>query len=329
MSPDPFFQPDAYPAFASCSEAQGCNAAGGFCGACIDPECLRVDPDGSVRVGLSTTPEEWFAVLHALGPVLHLTRNTVAVLGQIASVPALTDWRKPSLPREKSGRFAPNLAEYARIWAVREPSPFGPAYGFEACDVSGHAFHRFVLTAPANRECFERFVTEHQSPPEQAATWFPPNYAANSRRQRALNHRIPFLRSRHARDAEATRSLTREMIPALFQVAAAQNLALRTTHYTPALVRTAVWTPQTREHSGVHSEVNFIHGEQAGLHLLVSAIGSAWLWQSHCTRCDQNHWTVELGDIRDGIALAISAGEGRFESTWREILSALLRRAAH
>jgi hypothetical protein len=326
MSPDPFFQPGV---LWNQSASEHCHSncrergPGGFCSACIHPACLRIADDGTVRVGLSAAPEDWFTMLPALGNVLHLTRNAVAVLGQIAPVPTLFDRRNPVLPRDAAGTFTPNLAEHASLWAVREPSPLGPAYGFETRDVSGHAFQRIVLTAPANRELFERFVTDHQSPPNEAAHWFPPNHAASAQRQRALARRIPFLRAQFARPAPSVRALPPRAAAHLFAAAAKQSLPLRTTHYTPALVRAATWTPQTREISSPTNDVEFIHGEASGLHLFPSAIASVWLWQGRCDCCDKQHWTVEIGDALDRIALAITVGDSRLESDWRELLTAV------
>lgn len=328
MSPDPFFQHDALvgqPALARCSWHCHCREEGGFCGARIHPECLRLGLDGSVRVGLSASPEVWFATLNALGRVLHLTRNEVAVFGQIGSVPALHDWHNPVLPRNANGGLSPNLAEHASLRAVREPSPLGPAYGFEACDVSGQAFQRIVLTAPANRELFEHFVTDHQSPSDEAAHWFAPNHSASTRRRRALAGRIPFLRSRHASGAGLVRALSAGDISQIFSAAAKLNLPVRTTHYTPALVRAAVWTPELREPQDSHTKVEFFHSAETGLHVFLPAIASVWLWQGRCDCCAEEHWTVEIADKNEHVALTITVGDARFESDWREMLSALVK----
>lgn len=327
MSPDPFFQPEAFgtqPIITACDgSCHGCRHSG-FCGACIHPQCLRIGNDGAVRVGLSAAPEDWFATLTELGSVLHLSRNEVAVLGQFGPVPALCDWRNPVLPRDAAGRFAPNLAECAGLWAVREPSPVGVAYGFEMRDVAGLAFQRLVLTAPANRDLFELFVTDHQSPPEEATGWFSPNHAASAQRRRALSGRIPFLRAQHRAGATHVRRLSSELLPEIFNAAARTGLPLRTTHYTAALVRAAIWTPQTREVSAADNRVEFISGSQAGLHLFTAAISEVWLWQGPCDCCANQHWTLEIADHHDRIALAITVGEAQMESAWREILAALI-----
>lgn len=325
MSPDPFFQPDAIVQpmpIAVCGADCGCGP-GGFCGARIHPDCLRISGDGAVRVGLSAAPEDWFAALPKLGRVLHLSRNDVAVLGQISAVPALSDWRNPVLPRDGSGSFTPNLAEHASLWAVREPSPVGLAYGFEVRDVSGQAFQRIVLTAPANRDWFERFVTEHQSPPEEAVTWFSPNHVASAQRRRALTGRIPFLRAQLANGAPHVRRLPPELLPEIFRAVIHRQLPLRTTHYTPALVRAVIWTPQVHELSSVTATVEFFSGDQTGLHLFPAAISEVWLWQGRCDCCANQHWTIEIADRNGHIALAITVGEASWELAWREMLTAM------
>jgi hypothetical protein len=326
MSPDPFFQSNAFAAqqvFAQCNLHCRCRGQSGFCGACIHPECLRLGADGSVRVALSAAPEDWFAALTALGSVLQLTRNNVAVLGQIAPIPALHDWRNPVLPRDASGGFAPNLAEHAQFWAVREASPLGPAYGFEVCDVSGHAFQRIVLTAPANQELFERFVTDHQSPPEEVTSWIAPNHSASAQRRRGFDERISFLRTRAKSGADGVRRLSTERLSPLLAAVVAAGLPLRTTHYTPALLRSVIWTPQSVESSAAGEAVWFVHGDQTGLHLFPPAVSEVWLWQGGCSCCDKEHWTLDIFAASERIALAISVGDPRQESAWREILLAL------
>jgi hypothetical protein len=323
MSPDPFFQTSAFAAqqvFAQCRRHCRCRGQSGFCGACIHPECLRLGSDGSVRVGLSAAPEEWFGTLSALGSVLHLTRNRVAVLGQIAPVPALQDWRNPVLPRDASGGFAANLAEHARFWAVRETSPAGPAYGFEVCDVSGHAFQRIVLTAPVNRELFERFVTDHQSPPEEVTSWIAPNHSASAQRRRVYAERISFLRTQSKLAANYGCRFPADLLPRMLAAVATAGLPLHTTHYTPALLRSVIWTPQSVEASAADESVRFAHGNQVGLHLFLPGISEVWLWQGGCNCCDKEHWTLEIFDASERITVAITVGDPRLESEWRKIL---------
>lgn len=179
LSSDPFFW--SRTDFSSQIPKNFCKACpqsriGGFCGVRIQPECLRIDLNGVVRVRLFTSARTWFDTLAQFEEVLHLTRNPVAVLGKLGQMPPLEDWRNPVLPRDHAGQFTPNLAEYAGLWAVGEASPKGVLHGLEARNNSGAVFERFLLPFGARRELFERFVTSYQSPPEEAGNWFPPNH---------------------------------------------------------------------------------------------------------------------------------------------------------
>ena len=75
MSPDPFFQTQWN---GNAQHVEDCSAAcpwsrvSGFCGARIQPECLRIGADGTVRVGLSAPAKVWFALLPQLGEVHHV-----------------------------------------------------------------------------------------------------------------------------------------------------------------------------------------------------------------------------------------------------------------
>lgn len=278
-----------------------------------------------MRVSLSAPPEAWFAMLHQLGEVLHLTRNPVAVLGAIAPLPELTDWRNPALPRDPNNALTPNLAHYASLWAVREPSPSGTACGLEARDISGRVFQKVVLTAPARRELFEQFVISHQSPAMEAGNWCSPNHAASQERCRAITQRVGHLRSRLVKNMPYVRQLPVGILHRLLTEAARARLPIRTTHYNLALSRAAVWTPDLPDHTAIGSaDVVFYHGDYAGLHLILSAVTGVWLWQARCQCCDKQHWTIEVADANDQIGLAITVGEARLEAQWRELLSTAL-----
>lgn len=325
MSPDPFFQLDAlradHQSSAGCEQKCPFAERGCFCGARIHAECLHIGADNSVRVSLAAAPEEWFAVLHELGEVLHLTRNNVAVLGQLGPLPPLCDWRNPVLPRDCTGRFAPNLAEYASLRATREISPVGTAYGLEARDATGHAFQKIVLTAPARREVFESFVTAHQSPVSEAGNWFSPNHAASRERCRVIAQRIPYLRARLARGATHIRQLPVGAIPRLLTAAARARIPIRTTHFNRALNVAAVWTPDPPDAATKANDgVEFIHGGGVGLHVFLPAASGVWLWQGQCQCCDKQYWTVEIADERDQVSLAITVGDETLEEDWRLIL---------
>jgi hypothetical protein len=325
MSPDPFFSLDPEQI---CKPAPECQKVcpwaepPGFCGARIHPECLRITDDGLVRVGLSVSARAWFATLTQLGNVLHVSRNRIAALGQLGSVPDLTDWRNPVLPRDHANSFTPNLGEYAGLWAAREGSPIGVAYGLESHDVSGHAFHRAFLTSTAQRELFDSFVIDHQSPPAEAGYWFSPNHGASVQRCHVITNRIPLLRSRLAKGAKDARQLSNEFIPCLLAAAAAARLPIRTTHYNRALTQAVVWTPDGHESlSGEKRGVEFLQGEGVGLHIHLPAVGGVWLWQGQCSCCSKDHWTIEIADANDEIGLAVTAGDEVLEPHWRALLN--------
>lgn len=329
MSPDPFFRPDVD--FVSQSSADYCrmcpqSVQGGFCGVRIQPDCLRIDANGVVRVSLSSTARAWFETLAGLGEVLHLTRNAVAVLGRLGQMPVLQDWRNAAFPCDRLGLFTPNLAEYASLWAVREVSSVGVLHGLEMGDVSGSVFERVLLSERAHRELFEQFVTIHQSPPEEAGTWFPANHAWSARRRASLAGRIPWLRSRLAKGVKNVRHLPIGFVPKLLAAVATANFPIRTTHYHRALIRTVIWTPQAHEKPERDKSLSeFFHGDDVGLHLNLRAIASVWLWSGKCACCAKKRWTVEVADAHDHIGLALMAGHEAMESDWRELLDSRLR----
>ena len=322
MSPDPFFRLDeACHPFSGCEKNCVWSSQYGFCGARIHPDCLRIGQDGSVRVGLSVSAQAWFETLSQLGNVLQITRNPVAALGQIGSLPELVDWRNPVLPRDYSDSLTPNLAEYAGLWAVRECSPVGTTYGLEACDASGKAFHRIFLTSSAQRAIYERFVTDHQSPPAQTGQWFSPNHSVSAHRCRAITNRVSLLRSRLAKGARDVQELPVAVVPDLLAAAAEGRLPIRTTHYHRALIRAVVWMPDALDPSpDEKSGIEFLHGDGVGLHINLPAVTGAWLWHGHCLCCDKQHWTVEIADAADAIGLAFNAGNEHLELDWRDLL---------
>lgn len=299
-------------------------AGGCFCGARIHPDCLHLGADGSVRVSLSAPAEAWFDTLYQLGEVLHLARNSVAVQGTIAPLPELLDWRNPVLPRDAANGFTPNLAQYASLWAVREPSPSGMAYGLEARDVSGHTFQKVVLTAPARRELFEQFVITHQSPAAEAGNWCSPNHAASAQRCRAITQRVAFLRSRLVKDTPLVRQLPLGTLVSLLTRVAKLRLPIRTTHYHRALNCAVVWTPTAPVAPPEAGGIAFFHGDNVGLHLSLAAVAGVWLWQGRCKCCDKQHWTIEVSDGNDQIGLAITVGDERLEPEWRALLVEVL-----
>jgi hypothetical protein len=324
MSPDPFFSVDpeqiCQPT-AECPKVCPWAEHKGFCGAHIHPDCLQINDNGVMRVGLAVSARTWFATLTQLGNVLQINRNSVTALGQLGPVPALIDWRNPVLPRDNSNSFTPNLGEYAGLWAIRECSPIGIAYGLEAYNVSGQAFHRIFLTTTAQRELFDSFVTDHQSPRAEAGYWFSPNHGASVQRCLAITNRIPVLRSRLAKGAKDARLLPDEFLPALLAATAEARLPIRTTHYNRALTQAVVWTPDGRESlKGEKKGVEFLYGDGVGLHINLPAATDVWLWQGQCSSCSKDHWTIEIADDNDNIGLTITAAEEHLESHWRTFL---------
>jgi hypothetical protein len=329
MSPDPFFRLDSTKSL--CQPISSCQsycrgaAPGGFCGARIHPDCLRISDDGLVSVGLSAPARTWFTTMVQLGDVLELTRNPVAVMGQLGAMPELTDWHSSVLPRDRAGSFAPNLAEYAALRAVRESSPMGVIYGLEAQDVSGYAFQRIILTSSARHDLFERFVTDHQSSSEESIPWFAPNHNASFQRSRSIATRMQFLRSLLASGSKDACQLPINIVPQLLAAAAKVRLPIRTIHYSRALIRAAAWTPDSFDRTpGQESGVEFFHGDGVGLHINFPAIAGAWLWQGRCVCCDKQHWTVEAADVAEAVALAFTAGCEALELDWRELLKGCL-----
>jgi hypothetical protein len=326
MSPDLFFHPRAD--FAAPFSAAPCDTcpqakAGAFCGARILPECLRIGADGSVRVSLSASAQTWFEMLARLGEVLQLSRNPVGVLGRLGTMPELCDGHNGPLPRSRDGLFTPNLAEYANLWAVREMSPLGAMHGFEVWDVAGHSFERIWLSHGANRELFEQFVIQYQSPPA-AGNWFPPNHAGSARRRQRLAGRIPWLRAELANASPHVRRLPPKFLAKALVAAAKANFPVRLTQYHPALIRTLIWTPQIPEEMKRRRPPDFFHGDDAGLHLHFRGVASAWLWTGQCGCCAEQRWSIELADARDHIGFALLAGDEAGETAWRELIQSCL-----
>jgi hypothetical protein len=327
---DPFFQAMVAPVGHSTFEyCQSCPQAmrGGFCGARIHPDCLRIDNRGTVRVSLSATAQTWFETIAQFGEVLHLTRNPVAVLGRLGRLPMLDNWQNKALPLPRDGntRLMPNLAEYASLWAFSETSPLGVVHGLEVRDVSGVVFERVLLPVGANHELFTKFVINYQSPPEEAGSWLSPNHAASASRRATLAGRIPLLRSQWSTGDRNVRRLSPRFVPHLLAAAATAKLQLRTSYYHPALTSTVNWTPEAGGETKCGKALpEFFHGNEVSLHLHRPAIGSVWLWKGNCACCAGQNWAVEVADTLDQVNLAFMAGADTRESDWRELLKASL-----
>lgn len=323
MSPEPFFRTDEYlDSYAHSQTCETCPQAtnGGFCGARIQPRCLRIDSVGTVRVSLSATARSWFDTVSQFGEVLHMSRNPVAVMGKLGQAPILNDWRNYVLPRDRSNLFSPNLSEYASLWAVREATSVGVLHGLEARDNSGAAFERYLLPTGARRDLFEQFVTAYQSPPEETGIWTPPNHIWSTQRRAKLAGRIPWLRMRwHAGDRNVRRLPTRFVSRLLAEVAQEQ-FEIRTGFYHPALTRIAQWMPETCAEAFENGSLQFFHGSGVGLHLNQPSIASVWLWSGKCACCTNHNWSIEVADHRDHIGLAFMAANEAGESKWRDLV---------
>jgi hypothetical protein len=321
MSSDPFFRLEAERGGRSSADSP---AACPWSGARIQPECLRIENNGRVRVALSMPAKKWFDLLNKLGETVQLSRNAVAVLGKLGATPEIADWRNPVLPRDREGLFAPNLAEYASLWAVRELSPAGLMHGLEARDLSGEAFQRIYLAGSARRDLFEQFVTDHQSPAGETGGWFSPNQAFSRHRCRGIETRIPWLRRRVSQGGTDARKLSSDFAARVLQAATEADFPVRTTLYNRALVNTAIWTPEGHEAEslGTGNDPQFFHGNDVGLHLNLPA-ATTWLWAGRCSCCEDQRWSIELGDARNRVCLAIMAGQAILERDWRDLLSSL------
>lgn len=295
-----------------------------FCGARIRAQCLRIEAGGLVRVSLSAKARLWFNTLAELGDVLNLTSNSVATLSEYGKVPALEEWRNGVLPRDCRGLFTPNLAEYATLWAVREDSPIGVLQGLESRDLCGEMFQRVFLPWAARYEVFERFVTECQSSPHKAGHWYPPNHAWSRQRRAKLTGRIPWLRAQHAQHSPHVRELPVEFLAKALTAAAEHKFCIRTAHYHPALIRTAIWTPECEPGSVSGNEEDLFHGGSVGLYLHRPAIKSVWLWSGQCECCAERRWSIEVGNQNDELGLALITGDEANESVWRELVHSCL-----
>lgn len=325
MSPDPFFRSSLdFVRQVLVRRCQFCPQAkpGGFCGIRIQPDCLRIDSVGTVRVGLSAAAQEWFATLAEMGEVLHLTRNPISVIGRLYEMPGMDVSRNPVLPRDRDGLFRPNLAEYASLWALRETSSTGVMHGLEARDVSGTAFERVLLPVGSHREQFEQFVILHQSPPEESGKWFPPNHAWSARRRARLAARIPWLRSQLAKRAKDVRRLPVGIVLRLLQAAAKANLEICTTQYHRAFIRAVHWTPQAKPHAAPR---DFFHGGVVGLHLNAYALASVWLRMSDCGYPTEGRWRLEIADAQDQVGLTLMSSCSATEEDWRTVVNSCLK----
>ena len=99
----------------------------GFSGARIQAECLKIDADGNVRVGLAAHPKEWFGMLAHLGDVLHFVRNDAVALTIFGPIPPMENWHNPIFPRDQNFLFAQtwqSIPAFARHAALHPSERF-------------------------------------------------------------------------------------------------------------------------------------------------------------------------------------------------------------
>jgi len=284
----------------------------------VDSESLGNGAPGEKRVCLSVSPQRWFDAYSSLGETLHLSRNRASVLGRLGVVPALVDWRNEALPRDHRGEFAPNLAEYAALYAMNAASPFGPMIGLETRDPSGFAFERVLVSTQSQRKMFECFVTKHRSHPDSTLVWYPPNHVWSLRRRLGLVGRIQWLRERASAGEGDVVSLPDTLPANVLSLAAESRIPLRVAQYGQALIRVSTWTPQSQAWSD--DGAAFFHGDDVGFHIHQRGIGSAWLWKGECACCGKQRLAVEVGDDQDQIALALQSGDEDREQEWRQLI---------
>jgi hypothetical protein len=308
----------------------GCPAASftPLCSARIDPECLSIELNGAVRVSLSVPLSVWFDFLAGLGDVLQLARSPVAVLAVSGSAPVLMNHGSTLLPRSECGLFAPNLAEFASLWALREVFPDGPLYLLEVRDARGRSAQRIVIPPGDARLAFQEFVCAHQSPARLCRPWFPPNHASSAQRRASLAGRIPWLQRRLEKGACDVRKLEWRQVETLLARAVAESQCLRTMHYNHALVCGAVWTPEMHAarmpDEPAWPNVARFFGQGTALELRRDCPASAWLWTGQCSCCSDEKWAVEIGGPDDELALALNAPDESHETDWRDFLQPLL-----
>lgn len=290
----------------------------GFCGARVDPACLQIAANDAVFVSLSFAPESWFRALPRLGETLHLARNPLAVMGRLGPVPSMASWACPVLPRDAAGDYAPNLAEYGSIWAVREPSPQGIAYGFEVRDLAGEAGERFLLSAPGGNALYEGMVLASQSPP-QPLDWFPPNHAWSAWRRAKTASRGAWLRAQWSQGNSSVRCLPADFPRRLLAAAAQADCQIRTLHYSSLAMRGATWTPAT---SASNVAEGFFAGDATALRLQAAGAATVWLWMGACGCCRKSQWSMEIAGADGRIGLAVMAGGEEWEAPWRALIQA-------
>ena len=160
----------------------------------IASECRQIYPNGVIRIALSPPVRDWFEFQARLGEFIQLTRSSVAVLAKCGRSLTLGTQANSVLPHSRCGNLAPNLAEFATLWAGRELLADGPLYFLEVRDLRGQPSQRIVIPPGEGLLLFKEFVCAHQIPVGQHGPWFPPNHINSAKRRSKLLSRIPWLR---------------------------------------------------------------------------------------------------------------------------------------
>jgi len=280
---------------------------------------------GSRQVPLSVAPSGWFRLLEELDPAIHLARNPVAMLGLQGPLSPVGTGASVVLPQSECGRYLPNLAEHASLWAVQETHAEGILSLLEVRDAREQVGHRIVIPTGTTLGAYLEFVEAHGAPQAGSRPWFPPNHAASSRRVGSLTGRMRALRRRLAAGSPEVRRLDLNDVIGVLQQAIASEFMIRTGVYNRSLFLSSVWTPEfqapdLQAADASRPRVSRFFGDDTGLELHHDPGAIAVLWTGVCSCCGREKWAVEMGTAGDELALAISAVDDSHESEWRTFL---------
>ncbi|MBX3746848.1 MAG: hypothetical protein KF833_16180 [Verrucomicrobiae bacterium] len=289
-------------------------------------------------MALHAGPSAWFDLLAALGDLTFVTHVSGATLGWCGDAPRFdhTDW--PVLPASRTWPYAPNLAEFARLWALREIDATGVRHLLAVQNTPGAVFHRIIVPPGPGSDRLLAFIERHQLPPDRTRPWFPPNHARAAERHACVHQRIPWLQSRWAARSPRIRRLSLVQTLDLLAAAVSHAQPLRTMLYSEPLICGTAWIPERivaepRPASPLppspHASRKLpwrlrLFGGASGLELLPHLIGSAWLWMDQCACCQRSRWAVEIGGIDDRLILALLATHDTTEPAWRRFLRTTL-----
>ncbi|MCW5557077.1 MAG: hypothetical protein KIT22_04470 [Verrucomicrobiae bacterium] len=279
----------------------------------------------SHQVPLSVAPAAWFRLLEELAPAIHLARTSVAMLGMQGPLSPVRSGSSPVLPQSECGRYLPNLAEHASLWAVQEEHAEGLLSLLEVRDARGQVGHRIVVPAGTTLGAYLGFVDAYGAPAAGSRPWFPPNHAASSRRVGSLTGRMRALRQRLAGKSPEVRWLPLNRVIGLLQQAIASEFTIRTAVYNRSLFLSSVWMPEFQAPDLQATDpslprVSRFFGDDTGLELYHDPGAVAVLWTGVCSCCGREKWAIEMGTADDELALSIAAVDDSQESEWRAFL---------